>query len=90
MQDYDLSAVFMRNWDTRDEYGDSNKGCEWEKDWDDVQKACKVFDIPCQLVIFHLLSHITNIDSVQPLRLIYPKNIGIACLNLLYGSGKKG
>ncbi|KAJ7285187.1 tRNA-specific 2-thiouridylase [Mycena rebaudengoi] len=49
-QDYDLSAVFMRNWDTRDEYGDSNKGCEWEKDWDDVQKACKVFDIPCQLI----------------------------------------
>ncbi|KAG6887568.1 hypothetical protein C0992_011766 [Termitomyces sp. T32_za158] len=32
-QDYDLSAVYMRNWDTRDEYG-TDKGCEWEKDWD--------------------------------------------------------
>ncbi|KAF7374698.1 tRNA-specific 2-thiouridylase MnmA [Mycena sanguinolenta] len=49
-QDYDLSAVFMRNWDTRDEYGTSDKGCEWEKDWDDVQKVCKVYDIPCEMV----------------------------------------
>ncbi|KAF7336791.1 tRNA-specific 2-thiouridylase MnmA [Mycena venus] len=49
-QDYDLSAVFMRNWDTRDEYGNSDKGCEWEKDWDDVQKVCKVYDIPCQMI----------------------------------------
>ncbi|KAJ7364272.1 tRNA-specific 2-thiouridylase [Mycena albidolilacea] len=49
-QDYDLSAVFMRNWDTRDEYGNSDKGCEWEKDWEDVQKVCKVYDIPCQMI----------------------------------------
>ncbi|KAJ7227338.1 tRNA-specific 2-thiouridylase [Mycena pura] len=49
-QDYDLSAIFMRNWDTRDEYGSSDKGCEWEKDWDDVQKVCKVYDIPCQMI----------------------------------------
>ncbi|KAJ7261768.1 tRNA-specific 2-thiouridylase [Mycena haematopus] len=49
-QDYDLSAVFMRNWDTRDEYGTSDKGCEWEKDWDDVQKVCKVYDIPCEMI----------------------------------------
>ncbi|KAJ7761967.1 tRNA-specific 2-thiouridylase [Mycena maculata] len=49
-QDYDLSAVFMRNWDTRDEYGNSDKGCEWEKDWDDVQKVCKVYDIPCRMI----------------------------------------
>ncbi|KAG1762644.1 tRNA methyl transferase-domain-containing protein, partial [Suillus occidentalis] len=34
-KDYDLSAVFMRNWDTRDESG-SDHGCEWEKDWEDV------------------------------------------------------
>ncbi|KAJ7170856.1 tRNA-specific 2-thiouridylase [Mycena crocata] len=49
-QDFDLSAIFMRNWDTRDEYGNSDKGCEWEKDWEDVQKVCKVFDIPCQMI----------------------------------------
>ncbi|KAG9124798.1 hypothetical protein FRC07_010209 [Ceratobasidium sp. 392] len=39
-QEYDLSAVFMRNWDTRDESG-SDVGCEWEKDWEDVQRVCK-------------------------------------------------
>ncbi|KAG8725487.1 hypothetical protein FRC09_015780 [Ceratobasidium sp. 395] len=39
-QDYDLSAVFMRNWDTRDESG-SDIGCEWEKDWEDVQRVCR-------------------------------------------------
>nr|GAT45291.1 5-methylaminomethyl-2-thiouridylate-methyltransferase [Mycena chlorophos] len=51
-QDYDLSAVFMRNWDTRDEYGtsDNGTGCEWEKDWDDVQRVCKAYDIPCEMV----------------------------------------
>ncbi|KAJ7126813.1 5-methylaminomethyl-2-thiouridylate-methyltransferase [Mycena epipterygia] len=49
-QDYDLSAVFMRNWDTRDEYGNSDKGCEWEKDWEDVQSVCKLHDIPCQMI----------------------------------------
>ncbi|KAI0797492.1 tRNA-specific 2-thiouridylase, partial [Abortiporus biennis] len=48
-QDYDLSAVFMRNWDTRDESG-TDQGCEWKKDWADVQKVCKVLDIPCRLV----------------------------------------
>jgi tRNA-specific 2-thiouridylase len=40
----------MRNWDTRDEYGNSDKGCEWEKDWEDVQKVCEVYDIPCRMV----------------------------------------
>lgn len=49
LQDYDLSAVYMRNWDTRDESG-TDKGCEWEKDWEDVQLVCKKLDIPCQLV----------------------------------------
>ena len=48
-QDYDLSAVFMRNWDTRDESG-TDKGCEWEKDWEDVQRVCKVLDIPVTMV----------------------------------------
>ncbi|ETW86243.1 hypothetical protein HETIRDRAFT_311357 [Heterobasidion irregulare TC 32-1] len=48
-KDYDLSAVFMRNWDTRDESG-TDKGCEWEKDWEDVQRVCEKLDIPCQMV----------------------------------------
>ncbi|TFK46652.1 5-methylaminomethyl-2-thiouridylate-methyltransferase [Heliocybe sulcata] len=48
-QDYDLSAVFMRNWDTRDESG-TDKGCEWEKDWEDVQRVCKMLDLPCKMV----------------------------------------
>ncbi|KAG1890835.1 tRNA-specific 2-thiouridylase [Suillus subluteus] len=48
-KDYDLSAVFMRNWDTRDESG-SDHGCEWEKDWEDVRRVCRVLDIPCKMV----------------------------------------
>lgn len=61
-QDYDLSAVFMRNWDTRDESG-TDRGCEWEKDWDDVQKVCNLLDIPCKLVssctLYNLWSQLT-------------------------------
>ncbi len=41
----------MRNWDTRDENG-TDEGCEWKKDWEDVQRVCKVLDIPCQMVCF--------------------------------------
>lgn len=48
-KDYDLSAVFMRNWDTRDESG-VDVGCEWEKDWEDVQRVCRKLDIPCRMV----------------------------------------
>ncbi len=39
----------MRNWDTRDEFA-NDKGCEWEKDWEDVQRVCKQLGIPCELV----------------------------------------
>ena len=39
----------MRNWDTRDESG-TDEGCEWKKDWADVQAVCKILDIPCKLV----------------------------------------
>ena len=39
----------MRNWDTRDESG-TNVGCEWEKDWEDVQLVCRKLDIPCRMV----------------------------------------
>ncbi|KAI0034052.1 tRNA methyltransferase [Vararia minispora EC-137] len=48
-KDYDLSAVFMRNWDTRDESG-TDTGCEWEKDWEDVQRVCRTLDIPHRMV----------------------------------------
>ncbi|KAI0256595.1 tRNA methyltransferase [Lactifluus subvellereus] len=48
-KDYDLSAIFMRNWDTRDESG-TDVGCEWEKDWEDVQRVCRKLDIPCRMV----------------------------------------
>jgi tRNA U34 2-thiouridine synthase MnmA/TrmU len=51
---YDLSAIFMRNWDTRDESG-SDTGCEWEKDWEDVQRVCKTLDLPCRMVSTPLL-----------------------------------
>ncbi len=47
--DYDLSAVYMRNWDTRDESG-SDSGCEWKKNYADVQRVCKALDIPCTMV----------------------------------------
>ncbi|KAG8708257.1 hypothetical protein FRC11_006616, partial [Ceratobasidium sp. 423] len=50
-QDLQISAVFMRNWDTRDESG-SDVGCEWEKDWEDVKRVCQHIDIPCQLKDF--------------------------------------
>ncbi|PPQ88868.1 hypothetical protein CVT25_009062 [Psilocybe cyanescens] len=48
-KDYDLSAVYMRNWDTRDESG-TDKGCEWEKDWEDVQVVCRKLGLPCELI----------------------------------------
>lgn len=51
-KDYDLSAVFMRNWDTRDESG-TDVGCQWEKDWEDVQRVCRMFGIPCRMVDLH-------------------------------------
>lgn len=41
----------MRNWDTRDESGTEN-GCEWKKDWADVQRVCRMLDIPCKMVRF--------------------------------------
>ncbi|KZT70089.1 5-methylaminomethyl-2-thiouridylate-methyltransferase [Daedalea quercina L-15889] len=48
-KDYDLSAIFMKNWDTRDESG-TDQGCEWEKDWEDVQRVCRKLDMPCKMV----------------------------------------
>jgi tRNA U34 2-thiouridine synthase MnmA/TrmU len=65
-KNYDLSAVFMRNWDTRDESG-TDVGCEWEKDWEDVQRVCGKLDIPCQMV--------RTSNRFDPLALDTTKNI---------------
>ncbi|KAG9012124.1 hypothetical protein FRB94_011819 [Tulasnella sp. JGI-2019a] len=48
-KDIDLSAVFMRNWDERDEAA-SDTGCQWEKDWEDVRRVCRMLDIPVKMV----------------------------------------
>ena len=55
----------MRNWDTRDEYA-SDKGCEWEKDWQDVQLVCRKLGIPCELVrhYFFTYSHTSLNDFI--------------------------
>ncbi|KAJ2891929.1 hypothetical protein IWW38_003416, partial [Coemansia aciculifera] len=39
----DVEAIFMRNWDTRDERGE----CPSERDWQDVQAVCQQLDIKC-------------------------------------------
>lgn len=39
-QGYDVAPVFMRNWDTLDEASGSG-GCEWERDWEAVQRICR-------------------------------------------------
>ena len=45
----------MRNWDFRDESG-TDVGCEWEKDWEDVQRVCRKLDIPHRMVCeFHYI-----------------------------------
>ncbi|KAJ2548137.1 hypothetical protein GGH95_006491, partial [Coemansia sp. RSA 1836] len=42
----DVEAIFMRNWDTRDERGE----CPSERDWRDVQAVCQQLDIKCHEV----------------------------------------
>lgn len=48
LKDLALSAVFMRNWSS--DASDDLQGCEWEKDWEDVQRVCKMLDVPCSMV----------------------------------------
>ncbi|KAF8749411.1 tRNA methyl transferase [Rhizoctonia solani] len=55
-KDLQISAVFMRNWDTRDETG-SDVGCEWEKDWEDVKRVCQHIGIPYELI---------SLDNIGP------------------------
>ncbi|KAJ2769521.1 hypothetical protein IWQ57_003067 [Coemansia nantahalensis] len=42
----DVEAVFMRNWDTRDERGE----CPSERDWRDVQRVCGQLGIKCHQI----------------------------------------
>jgi hypothetical protein len=85
LQDYDLSAVYMRNWDTRDEYA-SDKGCEWEKDWQDVQVVCRKLGIPCELVRCHYRMLLCISERFQH-RSISPESIGTVSLSRHCGSG---
>ena len=72
----------MRNWDTRDESG-TDKGCEWERDWQDVQLVCKKLDLPCELVcVVFFLASLRSLPSFFILfRLIYHGNTGIGFSN---------
>lgn len=50
---YDLSAVYMRNWDTLDESPSAKKNntpCSWKQDYSDVQRICALLQIPLRLV----------------------------------------
>ncbi|ORX58760.1 tRNA methyl transferase [Hesseltinella vesiculosa] len=47
-QGYNVEAIYMKNWDTRDERG----VCPSEEDWKDVQSVCQHLQIPCQQVDF--------------------------------------
>lgn len=77
----------MRNWDTRDESG-TDKGCEWEKDWEDVQLVCKKLGLPCELVSnFILFSSCAFLKYMG--RSTCQGSTGIVSLHLHYGNGKQ-
>ncbi|KAJ9476879.1 Mitochondrial tRNA-specific 2-thiouridylase 1 [Pseudozyma hubeiensis] len=55
--DYDLEAVFMRNWNELDETGNMEpgsggaSGCTWQRDWQDVQSVCRhLGNIPVSMI----------------------------------------
>jgi hypothetical protein len=75
----------MRNWDTRDESG-TDRGCEWEKDWEDVQVVCKKIGIPCELVRFVDLTKV-SLKSKPFVRSTFLKITGTESLNRLCISG---
>lgn len=45
---FNVSAIFMKNWDVFDETG----VCSLEKDWIDAQQVCDQLRIPIQKVDF--------------------------------------
>lgn len=46
---FDLEGVFMRNWDAADDES-LGGGCQWKKDWEDVQSVCKTLGIRARMV----------------------------------------
>jgi hypothetical protein len=49
----DISAVFMRNWSPLQNEVDHpsfETDCEWEKDWEDVRRVCRMRDVKADLV----------------------------------------
>lgn len=55
--DFDLEAVFMRNWNELDESGRMQpgsggaSGCTWQRDWQDVQSVCRhLGNIPVKMI----------------------------------------
>ncbi|SPO20862.1 related to trna methyltransferase [Ustilago trichophora] len=53
---FELSAVFMRNWNELDESlsfhpgSGGASGCSWQKDWEDVQSVARHLGIPVRMV----------------------------------------
>ena len=52
---FDLEGVFMRNWDNSDDDSpgkgpDWSGGCQWKRDWEDVQRVCKMLGISARMV----------------------------------------
>ena len=53
---YNLSAVFMRNWNELDESASFQPGsggamgCTWQRDWEDVQSVARHLGIPVKMV----------------------------------------
>ena len=55
--DLDISAVFMRNWSpmlNEIDHPSWEIDCAWEKDWEDVQRVCRLFDVPVRLASLRL------------------------------------
>lgn len=79
----------MRNWDTRDESG-TDRGCEWERDWEDVQRVCRLLDLPCEMVRLrtYILPFFTS-HLILFARLTCRANIGRGSLNLHCDSGRR-
>lgn len=70
----------MRNWDTRDESG-TDKGCEWEKDWEDVQLVSKHLGVPCRMVGMNWL-YSSACSQRRTQRSISRGSTGTTCSNL--------
>ncbi|XP_044535805.1 mitochondrial tRNA-specific 2-thiouridylase 1 [Gracilinanus agilis] len=47
---YDVTGVFMRNWDALDEV--SGSGCSADRDCEDAARVCRLLDIPFRQVTF--------------------------------------